>query len=773
MKLSQEASPVEISGAISKPQEFQIKASKEAFKILSSGLYNNKILAIIRELSCNAYDAHVAAGKKDEPFYINLPTTLDTQFSVKDNGIGLSHEGVISLYTTYFGTNKSESNDYVGALGLGSKSPFCYTEGFTVVSRYNGMKRTYSCFIGDTGTPQVLLQGEEATTECNGLEVSFPVNKQDIWEFENQAKRALEFFNPKPIINTDIDIPQKDYTFKCDRWGLRNEYGGEPRAIQGMVPYEVGDIDTSRMTHMQQSIMKLPIDIFFPIGELSVAVSRESLSNDDRTINNILKAISSIGKDFLQQVKDKVKDCNSLWEARLLIFNMANTRGLGGIINDALNRGEFDGIYQKFTFSKDSSLSIKEMHYPALQIARFRRRSWTEHADKYVMTSSKEDREHIIKNKQEENVKIPFSADEETLFIINDLGFGYEKYIHYLLQNDPKNKKADGSVLYDCIYFLNRYSKDLTDEVVIGEGKRLIEAIGNPPYKMLSELKTAYQNTTIALPTKPQTPKRKYIRFQIESDIKTTRYSNDGAMYKVAGWRDGWVEATAPDPNSDKYFVLTKNLVPLEGKFENAEYFQDFVRAVVKSKKFGLPDKFVLYGLTDQSPQLKEAGWIEFTSYVFKKLVEMMTPAKELELSLLLKPFQAAQGLEEYINYVGKAKPLAEDSELQKFAVSLHEAKRSDRGQLAYLVSVIDEAKRLGIYEVKNVLDFNKAWREVAKNYPLLDFVSTRMYSLTSFDKSLDQYIILMDKEKKAREQKLFILDKEETNDAIPAIIVN
>ena len=42
--------------------EFKIKNSRKAFQILSSGLYSNKIKAIIRELSTNALDSHRAAG---------------------------------------------------------------------------------------------------------------------------------------------------------------------------------------------------------------------------------------------------------------------------------------------------------------------------------------------------------------------------------------------------------------------------------------------------------------------------------------------------------------------------------------------------------------------------------------------------------------------------------------------------------------------------------------------------------------------------------------
>jgi len=120
-------------------QEFNIKNSAKAFSILSSGLYANKIRAIVRELSCNAYDSHVQAGKSDIPFEIHLPNVLEPWFSVKDQGTGLSVQEVQNIYSTYFESTKTGSNDFIGALGLGSKSPFSYTDNFSVTAVKNGI----------------------------------------------------------------------------------------------------------------------------------------------------------------------------------------------------------------------------------------------------------------------------------------------------------------------------------------------------------------------------------------------------------------------------------------------------------------------------------------------------------------------------------------------------------------------------------------------------------------------------------------------------------
>jgi len=46
------------------------------FNVLRNQLYSNKILAVIREYSCNAYDAQVEAGNSDKQFIVTCPTLV-------------------------------------------------------------------------------------------------------------------------------------------------------------------------------------------------------------------------------------------------------------------------------------------------------------------------------------------------------------------------------------------------------------------------------------------------------------------------------------------------------------------------------------------------------------------------------------------------------------------------------------------------------------------------------------------------------------------------
>jgi len=91
---------VQVSGEF-KTSGFKIQTNSKAFEILSSNIYTHKERAVIREISCNARDAHIAAGHND-PIKVHLPTKLEPWFTVRDFGIGLSDEDVRNIFTTYF-----------------------------------------------------------------------------------------------------------------------------------------------------------------------------------------------------------------------------------------------------------------------------------------------------------------------------------------------------------------------------------------------------------------------------------------------------------------------------------------------------------------------------------------------------------------------------------------------------------------------------------------------------------------------------------------------
>ena len=62
-------------------QSFGISNNAEFYTLLSDSLYSDKIMAVVREIMCNAWDAHLVAGKKD--------TVIETVEITQNQGGGL------------------------------------------------------------------------------------------------------------------------------------------------------------------------------------------------------------------------------------------------------------------------------------------------------------------------------------------------------------------------------------------------------------------------------------------------------------------------------------------------------------------------------------------------------------------------------------------------------------------------------------------------------------------------------------------------------------
>ena len=95
---------------------FTLEANAHMFQMLSKNVYNNIILAGIRELSTNAVDACILANLPVK-FDVHVPEVDSPTFSVRDYGIGLSEEELLNFYTVMGASNKRESNAFNGQFG--------------------------------------------------------------------------------------------------------------------------------------------------------------------------------------------------------------------------------------------------------------------------------------------------------------------------------------------------------------------------------------------------------------------------------------------------------------------------------------------------------------------------------------------------------------------------------------------------------------------------------------------------------------------------------
>ncbi len=314
MKLNIATNPVE-RGGVQSESTFNINITSQAFEILSSGIYTDPMMAVIRELSCNAYDAHKAAGKSDIPFEIHLPNSLEPWLSIKDVGTGLSDEEIFEMYTTYFESTKNDSNEEIGGFGLGSKSPFAYCDAFEVISCYNGTKSTYSIFKNEENIPTVARLAQNHTDEPNGLEVKIAIRKEDFYQVGRKTAEILRFFPVKPIVkggqgNFVFDEPYSNDALILDGYAIaKQRYGVRSIIVVGNVPYTVdfSECAKSLFKAEQKFIQDYSIVAHVDIGDVDIAVSREEIRYTKHSINKLSRCVIDARLAFLKHIDDVAK----------------------------------------------------------------------------------------------------------------------------------------------------------------------------------------------------------------------------------------------------------------------------------------------------------------------------------------------------------------------------------------------------------------------------------------------------------------------------------
>lgn len=334
MILQDTINEVEQIGNITEQSEFSIKASKKAFAILS-GLYSDIHLGIIREIGANAMDAHVAAGKKDVPIEIHLPNALEPWLIIKDQGTGISHKDIYSIYTTYFESTKTNTNEQTGCFGIGGKIFFAYTDNSTIYSIVDGVKRTYTAFINAGGLPSISLVSQEETKEPNGFAVQIPIKSNDFEKFQNATYRACRYYEVKPNItggkiDWNIDKPNFVGSFWRSFTSLNQSY-----ALMGNVAYP---INTYQLSYENQDIArKAGLVINFNLGELEITPSREDLTYSDFTIKSLNEKIELVKLDFAKNVEDTIKTSPNLLDAMMALWKLKND---WSFLNSAMINGK-------------------------------------------------------------------------------------------------------------------------------------------------------------------------------------------------------------------------------------------------------------------------------------------------------------------------------------------------------------------------------------------------------------------------------------------------
>lgn len=567
MKLLAPDTVIERSG-IDNEKAFSIKASGKAFKILSDGLYSNKIGAVIRELSCNAYDSHVQAGKKDIPFEVHLPTSLEPWFAVKDFGTGLSHEDVIHLYSTYFESTKNQSNDFVGAFGLGSKSPFSYVDTFSVTSIFDGVRRAYTAFISEDGTPKISLLHEAAIKAENSIEVQVPVKDIDMRTFRDNAKIFLKYFTPLPKTNIpDLDFEIKAPTLEGTNWKYfsGDRYSSDKfKLIQGHVAYPLNTNSfgsQSIANSIEKMVRYLHMEIEFPIGELEVAASREALSYNKETVANINTKLAQVYNELKQEFDKIIASFQGTeWEKCLKIKDFRS------------NNYELFNLFDP-DHKLTSSFTLNLTTFEKMEIL-------------FKGTGYRENKKFTTLCKARGSDFVTFHPDRTLFIFVGDVERPRTWFMHHCTKNSRSFRDS-------TIYVIKSNGEDLN---------KILEAIGNPPTMKVSELE------------RPP----KIIRGAKDTSVAGIKIPEMSESY----WSCHWNEYTHPGnlPDGGIYFEIERNHVLYNGA--RLDNYCEFIRMARKLGFFKDDGHTIIHLFKKGQLKIvaKNPKWINAKDYINSKL---------------------------------------------------------------------------------------------------------------------------------------------------------
>lgn len=321
--------------------------------ILSSTLYTYPQLAVVREIVCNAWDAHIAAGLTNKP--IDVTITPD-RITIRDYGFGIAHANIGPIYGVYGNSTKRDDSASTGGFGLGSKAPFAYTDNFEVISHHLGLKTIYrvSKSSMEKGGKPSINKIVALPTDETGIAVSFDLKPGDHARFSALLQEVLQFgeiharLNEKEI---DLWLPMSDsptgYLISDYKGTLTNRINLRYGNVVYPIPkHEAYDEEFSAILRAMENLWPNANVIFMaPPDSVSIAPSREALILTDGTVDTIKTVLkkfrganmNSVRKSAIQVSRANVNKQIQEFDTPDLVRHIMGRRQLDLVRNLTIN----------------------------------------------------------------------------------------------------------------------------------------------------------------------------------------------------------------------------------------------------------------------------------------------------------------------------------------------------------------------------------------------------------------------------------------------------
>lgn len=676
------------------------KNALNIIRIVRDSLYSDKILAVIREYSSNAWDAHREAGIPDRPIKVTLPTRFAPIFSIRDYGLGLSETQIDEVFRWYGTSTKSSTNNAIGMFGIGSKSGFAYSDTFTIISRHNGKCITYCAVASYDSAGEILKLSEvDCDLEDTGIEIQIAVRDNDISSFKMTASNFYTYFEPQPEIN--IALKKVEYAYRSDEWCTRRDTYTRTNAVMGPVHYPVNtEAIRSKLSQEELKMLSSSLTLFFNIGELEVSASRENLEYTDYTINNIKLKIQKVISQIKTLLKKEYEAVSNVKEAKRFYDKFISIDETAWAQTGPIGKA----VKQLYRYYNGYDLSATDFCIPHSAFINFRLSESTSSNSfnpPYQITGY-------------DNLSYNFNyifvvVDDSTKCIIK------AKYIR-----DKVHAEQTENILPTKAILINRKPDDVNAETITYE--RAEKEISHLSDKLLIKI-PVYRTSEITLPTK-----------QIGRELITK--SEDDYVYKLkdkyrqqitppyyAIWENTDVDITQ---GSEVYVLISR------GKPIN-EHFPKMLAMCFPNT---LP---TIYGVKANMEKKISDSWIEFNEWYMKQLSEFITIYEQnIEL---FKTFVIVSHMKEYngksLDAKGNAlvemgipadhiiiKTLKATEQYNELIKTLDGDKLKQHNQLMDMYYMLRRLIIDGVTDYK-LISYDDISREIYNLYPMLTFTLT------------------------------------------------
>ncbi|AVH84968.1 hypothetical protein RsoM2USA_39 [Ralstonia phage RsoM2USA] len=661
MKIEEELSEVELSEEFEE-SAFRIDASAKMFEILFDKIYSDKIASVVREIGSNALDSHTKAGCKNLPFEIHVPTQMEPWFSVKDFGVGLNTQEVKEIYTVMTKSTKTNNNDEIGGFGLGSKTPFAYTDSFTVICVKDGIKVEYAMYRNAQGIPAFtsitssttpsgdVIVGEE-TNEPNGVEVKIPVKIQDISYFGQCIQKTYcsfevipQIVNPRPQFRIDRmtseSFSKQARTYRYAFENGSNYFSGLLVKL-GPIIYPV-DLDKvfaheySRSANKFSLLSREKLMLEFAIGELAITVSREQLAYDKPTCKAIIDRLEHIYNESIAEIESKIATCTNRIQAKRMFASMRKgDPSFLPLTNTILAQGWHVPTWKGEQLSNQyETISIDDPTQTIFRIQQVDSRT--------LKDSLLENRSWDYDNKGN---RVPVYTYQYNLDVVNGTFF-YEDQDRLTPANRAsffaENRSKDGAANHGI------YSSRHANPIYVIRPKEDVKLSGNKFEKALKEFQRLLNVECRKL---SELPKRESPKVVKSKDLELSVFDYEFKKQPPRGWYGrpsrhtetlysamSWPkEKVTLDPKQTYYYVRVVGFDVIENDdYEHGKVKQKLAEMVKISIQLGLlPNGVKIRAIRKSDVDVMQTGkWVEVLSYLKDQVSKLVSKNKE-EISMV------------------------------------------------------------------------------------------------------------------------------------------